>query len=171
MLPKTKDALQSTPGPPLPPSNKGPADQLPRQTEQNANNALGILLQSMFSRSRVYYENTRVIVDHPGRHPTSSSPPPDDSPVCGRGRVHAMRTPLNPRQKQCGSDSTSRSIPAPFRSREDCSPLPRSELADESDLAATLKTSSLDPTASSPRSAKTSYVKRLPGVRLAGRLR
>ena len=42
---------------------------MPRQTEQNANNALGILLQSMFSRSRVYYENTRVIVDHPGLQP------------------------------------------------------------------------------------------------------
>ncbi len=42
---------------------------MPRQTEQNANNALGILLQGMFSRSRVYYENTRVIVDHPGLQP------------------------------------------------------------------------------------------------------
>ena len=42
---------------------------MPRQTEQNANNALGILLQAMFSRSSVYYENTRVIVDHPGLQP------------------------------------------------------------------------------------------------------
>ena len=42
---------------------------MPRQTELNANNALGILLQGMFSRSRVIYENTQVVVDHPGLKP------------------------------------------------------------------------------------------------------
>ena len=54
---------------------------MPRQTEQNANNALGILLQGMFSRSRVYYENTRVIVDHPGRQPDILITSPGRSPV------------------------------------------------------------------------------------------
>ena len=42
---------------------------MPRQTEPNVNNALGILLQGMFSRSRVYYENTQVIAGHPSRQP------------------------------------------------------------------------------------------------------
>ena len=42
---------------------------MPRQTEPNVNNALGILLQGMFSRSRVYYENTQVIAGHPARQP------------------------------------------------------------------------------------------------------
>ena len=65
---KTKDAVQSTPTT-LAPANKGPTDQMPRQTEPNVNNALGILLQGMFSRSRVYYENTQVIAGHPSRQP------------------------------------------------------------------------------------------------------
>ena len=42
---------------------------MPRQTEPNVNNILGILLQGMFFRTRVYYENTWVIVDHPNRQP------------------------------------------------------------------------------------------------------
>ena len=54
---------------------------MPRQTEPNVNNALGILLQAMFSRSSVYYENTRVIVDHPGRQPDILITSPGRSPV------------------------------------------------------------------------------------------
>ena len=42
---------------------------MPRQTEPNANNAMGSLLQAMLSRSQVRSENTRTIVGHPGRHP------------------------------------------------------------------------------------------------------
>lgn len=42
---------------------------MPRQTEPKVNNALGLLLQGMFSRGRVYYENTRVIAGHPSRQP------------------------------------------------------------------------------------------------------
>ena len=42
---------------------------MPRHSELNVNNALGILLQGMFYHSSVYYENTRVLADYPGRQP------------------------------------------------------------------------------------------------------
>ena len=41
----------------------------PRQTEPNANNALGIILQGMMTTFEVRYENTRIIEGHPGMHP------------------------------------------------------------------------------------------------------
>ena len=42
---------------------------MPKQTEPNANNALGILLQGMMRGCHVRSENTQALVDHPGRHP------------------------------------------------------------------------------------------------------
>lgn len=42
---------------------------MPRQTEPNANNALGQLLQPMLPGSRVLFENTRVIAGSPGLQP------------------------------------------------------------------------------------------------------
>ena len=42
---------------------------MPRQTEPNANNALGILLQGMMHGCRVRSENVRAIVDQPGLQP------------------------------------------------------------------------------------------------------
>ena len=42
---------------------------MPRQTEPNANNALGILLQGMMYGSTVRSENTQTLVDHPIRKP------------------------------------------------------------------------------------------------------
>lgn len=61
---------------------------MPRQTEPNANNALGGLLQDMLPRGQVRSENTQaisgqpglrpdIIITAPGRgngHPTISSP-------------------------------------------------------------------------------------------------
>ena len=46
-----------------------PFSPMPRQTEPNANNALGILLQGMMHGSNVRSENTQAIVDHPSRQP------------------------------------------------------------------------------------------------------
>ena len=42
---------------------------MPRQTEPNANNALGSLLQTMLPRSEVRSENTQAITGHPGLRP------------------------------------------------------------------------------------------------------
>ena len=42
---------------------------MPRQTEPNANNALGILLQGMMRGCTVRSEHTQTIVDHPGLQP------------------------------------------------------------------------------------------------------
>ena len=51
---------------------------MPRQTEPNANNALGSLLQEMLPRSQVRSENTQAISGHPGLRP--------DIIVTARGR-------------------------------------------------------------------------------------
>ena len=42
---------------------------MPHQTEPSVNNAMGLLLQTMLSRSSVRSENTRTIAGHPGQHP------------------------------------------------------------------------------------------------------
>ena len=42
---------------------------MPRQTEPNANNALGILLQGMMHGSTVRSEHTQAILGHPGLRP------------------------------------------------------------------------------------------------------
>lgn len=42
---------------------------MPHQTEPNANNAMGSLLETMLPRSQVRSENTRSIVGHPGLQP------------------------------------------------------------------------------------------------------
>ena len=112
---------------------------MPRQTEQNANNALGILLQGMFSRSRVYYENTRVIVDHPGRQPDILITSPGRSPVVVEAEYMPAYTVEPEAKDRLGLDVTvdSRPIEAVIALRYP------GELADESNLAATLKTSSL----------------------------
>ena len=112
---------------------------MPRQTEQNANNALGILLQGMFSRSRVYYENTRVIVDHPGRQPDILITSYGRSPVVVEAEYMPAYTVEPEAKARLGLDVTvdSRPIEAVIALRYP------GELADESDLAATLKTSSL----------------------------
>ena len=41
---------------------------MPRQTEPNANNALGDILRGMLPGCDVRSENTRTFIDHPGRH-------------------------------------------------------------------------------------------------------
>ena len=41
---------------------------MPRQTEPNANSALGDLLRDMMPRCQVRSENTQTFIYHPGRH-------------------------------------------------------------------------------------------------------
>ena len=54
---------------------------MPHQTEPSANNAMGILLQGMLSRSHVRSENTQTIEGHPGMHPDILVTAPGNAPV------------------------------------------------------------------------------------------
>ena len=54
---------------------------MPRQTEPNANNALGLLLQPMLPGSRVLFENTRVIAGRPALQPDLLITDPGRAPV------------------------------------------------------------------------------------------
>ena len=54
---------------------------MPRQTEPNANNALGNLLQAMLPRSQVRSENTQAISGHPGLRPDILITEPGSAPV------------------------------------------------------------------------------------------
>ena len=54
---------------------------MPRQTEPNANNALGSLLQDMLPRSQVRSENTQAISGHSGLNPDILITAPGRSPV------------------------------------------------------------------------------------------
>ena len=112
---------------------------MPRQAEQNANNALGILLQGMFSRSRVYYENTRVIVDHPGLQPDILITSPGRSPVVVEAEYMPAYTVEPEARERLGLDVTvdSRPIEAAIALRYP------SEISEVSDLADALKSSTL----------------------------
>ena len=54
---------------------------MPRHTEPSVNDAMGLLLQSMLSRSSVRSENTRAIAGHPGLRPDILITAPGRSPV------------------------------------------------------------------------------------------
>ena len=54
---------------------------MPNQIEPSVNNALGILLQAMLSRSHVRSENTQTIEGHPGMHPDILVTAPGSTPV------------------------------------------------------------------------------------------
>ena len=54
---------------------------MPRHTEPSVNDALGLLLQTMLSRSSVRSENTRAIAGHPGLRPDILITAPGSSPV------------------------------------------------------------------------------------------
>ena len=54
---------------------------MPRQTEPNANSALGAVLQGMMPTFDIRWENTRTIDGHPGMHPDILIRAPGRSPV------------------------------------------------------------------------------------------
>ena len=54
---------------------------MPRQTEPNANNALGDMLRGMMPGCEVRSENTQTFIDHPGRHADVLIVAPGHSPV------------------------------------------------------------------------------------------
>ena len=65
---------------------------MPRQTEPNANNAMGSLLQGMLSRSRVRSENTQAISGRPGLRPDILVTAPGRSPVVVEAEYMPART-------------------------------------------------------------------------------
>ena len=54
---------------------------MPRQTEPNANNALGDMLRGMMPGCEVRSENTQTFIDHPGRHADVLIVAPGRSPL------------------------------------------------------------------------------------------
>ena len=65
---------------------------MPRQTEPNANNALGSLLQDMLPRSTVRSENTQAISGQPGLRPDIIVAAPGRSPVVVEAEYMPART-------------------------------------------------------------------------------
>ena len=65
---------------------------MPHQTEPNANNALGSLLQDMLPRSEVRSENTQAISGHPGLRPDIIVTAPGRSPVVVEAEYMPART-------------------------------------------------------------------------------
>ena len=65
---------------------------MPRQTEPNANNAMGSLLQDMLPRSTVRSENTQAISGHPGLRPDIIVTAPGRSPAVVEAEYKPART-------------------------------------------------------------------------------
>ncbi len=65
---------------------------MPRQTEPNANNALGSLLQEMLPGRQVWSENTQAVVGHAGLRPDIIVTAPGRSPVVVEAEYMPART-------------------------------------------------------------------------------
>ena len=65
---------------------------MPRQTEPNANNALGSLLQGMLPGRQVWSENTQAVVGHAGLRPDIIVTAPGRSPVVVEAEYVPART-------------------------------------------------------------------------------
>ena len=65
---------------------------MPRQTEPNANNALGDLLQDMLPRGQVRSENTQAIAGQPALRPDIVITAPGRSPVVVEAKYLPART-------------------------------------------------------------------------------
>ena len=86
-LTKWDTPIQFTPHP-----DRSDEQHMPRQTEPNANNALGSLLQNMLSRGQVRSENTRAITGQPGLRPDIIITAPGRSPVVIEAEYMPART-------------------------------------------------------------------------------
>ena len=65
---------------------------MPRQTEPNANNALGSLIQEMMPGRQVWSENTQAVVGHAGLRPDIIVTAPGRSPVVVEAEYMPART-------------------------------------------------------------------------------
>ena len=112
---------------------------MPRQTEPNANNALGILLQGMMHGSTVRSEHTRALVDHPGRQPDILITETGRAPIIIEAEFEPARNVEEEAEARLGLEVVegSRTIEAVIALKYPAS------LADADDLNATLSDSSL----------------------------
>ena len=108
---------------------------MPHQTEPSANNAMGILLQGMLSRSHVRSENTQTIEGHPGMHPDILVTAPGSAPVVLEAEYLPALTAETEAKDRLGLvvAETGRPIEAAIALRYP------EEIADADDLAAALK--------------------------------
>ena len=102
----------------------------PRQHEQNANNALGIILQGMMTTFDVRYENTRIIEGHPGMHPDILITADGRSPVVVEAEYDPAGTAEAEARERLGLRVNNRPIEAVIALRYP------PEVADAYDLAA-----------------------------------
>ena len=102
----------------------------PRQTEPNANNALGIILQGMMTTFDVRYENTRIIEGHPGMHPDILITADGRSPVVVEAEYDPAGTAEAEARERLGLRVNNRPIEAVIALRYP------PEVADAYDLAA-----------------------------------
>ena len=119
---------------------------MPNQIEPSVNNALGILLQGMLSRSHVRSENTQTFEGHPGMHPDILVTAPGSAPVVLEAEYLPALTAEAEAKDRLGLvvAETGRPIEAVIALRYP------EELGDADDLAAALKDARL---ASLPRLA------------------
>ena len=78
---------------------------MPRQTEPNANNALGSLLQDMLPRGQVRSENTQAISGQPGLRPDIIITVPGRSPVVVEAEYMPARTVEPEARSRVGSEA------------------------------------------------------------------
>ena len=102
----------------------------PRQTEPNANNALGVILQGMMTTFDVRYENTRIIEGHPGMHPDILITADGRSPVVVEAEYDPAGTAEAEARERLGLRVNNRPIEAVIALRYP------PEVADAYDLAA-----------------------------------
>ena len=120
---------------------------MPRQTEPSVNNAMGLLLQTMLSRSSVRSENTQAIAGHPGLRPDILITGLGRSPVVIEAEYMPAATVEPEARERLGLEveADSRPIEAVIALRYP------DDIGDADDLGSAL-TMPASPTASSPRS-------------------
>ena len=79
---------------------------MPHQTEQNANGALGVLLQRMLPGSQIRYENTQVVAGHAGHQPDILISTPGRSPVVVEAEYLPAYTVEDDAKKRLGLPTT-----------------------------------------------------------------
>ena len=122
---------------------------MPRQTEPNANNAIGSLLQAMLPRSQVRSEHTQAIYGHPGLQPDILITAPGRAPVVIEAEYMPAASVEPEAKERLGleTESDGREIEAAIALRYP------NEVSEGTQPSTTLCRRPACPTASSPRTA------------------